>query len=374
MYNGRVLVSTFAGETAAFGGKGWEWARERMEEIAPIHFVPAFFVDPARYPSLKSIDGIFHWNGSWPLHLNPSSHRSEIACPRLDSDRHHLHHLKSKNTHSGKKKKTYMAAVSPWFFTVTLRTRFVEQELDLSRRRLALRPAVGIYSIDPGSGRDGPDNIMEWCAASRLTVILLLRPSPPYHSTDSTYQLHALDADYGESHYIGPIKGAQPNSEGWVNGFPHLPWLKLNSHFARAFREGPPAKKHWLGLGKKVEAKMEKDEIYVWARPHLKDAPAPDAVERPSGWELTDDKFWAVIFATSPASITLCSKTEKPQYIQIPAGISKLSHPLVPGGGIQVQMIRNGVVVAQCAPTTDEFCVHERPEVYNFNAFVAMSE
>lgn len=27
--------------------------------------------------------------------------------------------------------------------------------------------------------------------------------------------------DYGESHYIGPIEGAQPNSQAWVDGFDH---------------------------------------------------------------------------------------------------------------------------------------------------------
>jgi Glycosyl hydrolase family 71 len=27
--------------------------------------------------------------------------------------------------------------------------------------------------------------------------------------------------DYGESHYIGPIKGAQPNSQAWVDGMDH---------------------------------------------------------------------------------------------------------------------------------------------------------
>jgi len=27
--------------------------------------------------------------------------------------------------------------------------------------------------------------------------------------------------DYGESHYIGPIKGDQPNSQAWVNGMDH---------------------------------------------------------------------------------------------------------------------------------------------------------
>ena len=28
-------------------------------------------------------------------------------------------------------------------------------------------------------------------------------------------------SDYGESHYIGPIDGAQPNSQEWVDGFNH---------------------------------------------------------------------------------------------------------------------------------------------------------
>jgi hypothetical protein len=33
-------------------------------------------------------------------------------------------------------------------------------------------------------------------------------------------KFHYLD-DYGESHYIGPIEGAQPMSDAWVNGFDH---------------------------------------------------------------------------------------------------------------------------------------------------------
>ena len=43
--------------------------------------------------------------------------------------------------------------------------------------------------------------------------------------------------DYGESHYMAPVRGAQPNSEAWVDGFPHSPWLVLNAYFARAFKE-----------------------------------------------------------------------------------------------------------------------------------------
>lgn len=80
--------------------------------------------------------------------------------------------------------------------------------------------------------------------------------------------------DYGESHYIGPIKGAQPNSQAWVDGFDHLPWLKLSGYFARAFKDG-------------VYPLIEEDQIYMWARPHPKDAEAvDDNVSRPRNWEL----------------------------------------------------------------------------------------
>jgi hypothetical protein len=51
----------------------------------------------------------WQWNGGWPLHLTRDSPRDEIECPTLDTDHHHLRHLRSR---------TYMAAVSPWFFTV----------------------------------------------------------------------------------------------------------------------------------------------------------------------------------------------------------------------------------------------------------------
>lgn len=100
-----------------------------------------------------------------------------------------------------------------------------------------------------------------------------------------------VSIDYGESHYIGPIKvratfthshthilnwflqGAQPNSEAWVDGYPHEPWLYLNSYFARAFKDG-------------VYPEIRRDKIFVWARPHPKDAVANEEVPRPDNWEL----------------------------------------------------------------------------------------
>jgi glucan endo-1,3-alpha-glucosidase len=96
--------------------------------------------------------------------------------------------------------------------------------------------------------------------------------SPGFHNNRSLLQ------DYGESHYIAPVHGAQPNSQPWVDGFPHTPWLALNAYFARAFKEGcmPP---------------IVRDKIFVWARPHPKTATAPDHVPRPRDWELVSLRF-----------------------------------------------------------------------------------
>ena len=86
--------------------------------------------------------------------------------------------------------------------------------------------------------------------------------------------LSSIILDYGESHYIGPIKGAQPNSEAWVNGFDHQAWLRLNSYFSIAFKTG-------------IYPRISRDEVYIWARPHPKSAVAAnDSVPRPKNWQL----------------------------------------------------------------------------------------
>jgi len=67
-----------------------------------------------------------------------------------------------------------------------------------------------------------------------------------------------LAPDYGESHYIAPVRGAQPNSQAWVEGSSPCPWLVLNAYFARAYKEGrmPP---------------IERDKIFIWAAAALKE-------------------------------------------------------------------------------------------------------
>jgi glucan endo-1,3-alpha-glucosidase len=79
---------------------------------------------------------------------------------------------------------------------------------------------------------------------------------------------HALSTDYGESSYIGPIEGDQPNSQAWTNHFPHDGWLKMTRYYANAFKSGAyPA--------------VTEDSVYIWSRPHSKDAWVADYVGRP---------------------------------------------------------------------------------------------
>jgi hypothetical protein len=78
--------------------------------------------------------------------------------------------------------------------------------------------------------------------------------------------------DYGESHYVGPIEGAQPGSNAWVDGFDHSPWLDIAAPYISAFKTGA-----WRQL--------ERDELYMWSRPHLHSADAQDDnLGKPLGW------------------------------------------------------------------------------------------
>lgn len=53
--------------------------------------------------------------------------------------------------------------------------------------------------------------------------------------------------------------------------------------------------------------------------------------------------------------------------------MSKLSCPLVVGGGIHARMDRDEEQVAEIHTTDSDFCFTDRPNVYNFNVFVAES-
>ncbi|TRM68947.1 glycosyl hydrolase family 71-domain-containing protein [Schizophyllum amplum] len=73
-------MSSIPAATSADMHEAWLVVKRRLEEYAPVIFMPAFFIDPGMIPE------------------------REIEMPALDSDKHHLRHLGGW---------AYMAAVSP---------------------------------------------------------------------------------------------------------------------------------------------------------------------------------------------------------------------------------------------------------------------
>ena len=69
--NGHMLVSTFAGESCTFGsnqGLNDAWTRAVKPgggTIPNIWFVPSFFIDPTRFPSMPVLDGAFQVSTSF---------------------------------------------------------------------------------------------------------------------------------------------------------------------------------------------------------------------------------------------------------------------------------------------------------------------
>lgn len=337
-YNNKVFVSTFSGENCFFGQGSvvQGWSSQFLGQLTganSVFFVPSFFVDPSTFASggwLSIMDGGFNWNSAWPTDATPSNLGS-LASKEA---------TKSANTLQGSSSsqlvqnlvsslgndveyttalqgKTYLAGVSPWFFTHYSPQTYNKNWVYLS------------------------DNLY----ASRWNALVQSRDSIPMVEV-ITWN------DYGESHYIGPIKGAQPNSQAWVNGFDHQAWLHLTKYFATAYKTGSfPT--------------ITNDAVYVWARPHPKNANAPDSVGKPANFEVLEDSMFAVVLATQGGTLQLNSHS-----FTVPAGFSQYSIPLSPGDTMHATLIRNGATVVDVHPSGYSF--NANPPSYNYNAFVAM--
>lgn len=78
LYNGRVMASSFSGETCTFGqgsvASGWSTQFvQQLTGSSAVHFVPSFFVDPSQFNTYSGvIDGMFNWNSGWPIQVTAS--------------------------------------------------------------------------------------------------------------------------------------------------------------------------------------------------------------------------------------------------------------------------------------------------------------
>ncbi|EPQ54502.1 glycoside hydrolase [Gloeophyllum trabeum ATCC 11539] len=318
-YDGKVFASTFAGESCKFGqgsvAQGWSSQFTQHPDLTganAVYFAPSFFVDPSTFGTFNGVmDGDFNFNSGWPITLTTASAQSVVSGLGA-------------TLHNGGKR-AYMAAVSPWFFTHYSPQTFNKNFIYLADSHLYPTRWANLVAA-----RDKIDlvEVVTW-------------------------------NDYGESHYIGPIEGAQPNSQAWVDGLNHTGWLDMTSYFATAYKTGSyPA--------------ITKDKIYLWSRTHPRDADANDPVGKPSNFELTQDQLWAVVMTTAPATVTLSTSATSSQTFNVPAGLSKLSMPITAGGTMKGVISRNGQDVVTLQP--DGFQFNGSPASYNYNAFVAFSQ
>ncbi|KAG8908652.1 hypothetical protein FRB99_004940 [Tulasnella sp. 403] len=311
--SGAVYVSTFAGEYCSWGQgsivPGWVQAVKTGPGTAGVKtkFIPGFFTNASsNYMYRDFMDGMFPWNNGWPMGDYDTN---------WDPDAYDLQYV------DRTRGQVYMAPVSPWFFT-----------------------HYPPYSWNKNWIYRGDDHHY----VGRWEQVI-------YHRAQVDLVEIVTWNDYGESSYIGPIGKDQPNSQAWVNGFPHNAWLTLTGYYAKAWKSG-----QWPTI--------TKDTIYMWARPHGAADTAPDpSCGRPNNADWTSDKFWVILFATAPGQLKLQQGTSS-SITNVIAGVNKLSLPsAVTNTGVYATLARNGVLVfSYFAPIT---FTHSPPR-YNFNAFV----
>ncbi|KAH6904267.1 alpha-1,3-glucanase [Coprinopsis sp. MPI-PUGE-AT-0042] len=307
--NEKPLVLTFGGQFCQFGqstvDQGWS-AALKQEDLPPIHFMPAFFIDPSALDSMSSLDGAFSWDSAWPMGNYDISN---------DYDVQNLAHLGGR---------TYMAGVSPWFFT-----HYGPDSYDKNL----------IYRSD------------NWLLAERWEMLIKNR--------DRIDMVQVISwNDYGESHYMGPIEGDQPQSESWTTGFDHQAWLYLQEYYIAAYKTGQfPF--------------IPRDSIFLWGRlyPALADAPN-DPVAKPSNYRFTEDFVWAVVLLSSDAQFTL-SCGDSNIRMSLPGGLSKVRLHLDTDCHVRAVVTRNSRTVLDFSP--EGYAFQKAPPSYNFNAFATMS-
>ncbi|KAF5315005.1 hypothetical protein D9619_007104 [Psilocybe cf. subviscida] len=385
MYSGRAFVSTFAGANCNFGqgsaAQGWK-SQFTQPLSGKIYFVPSFFVDPATLKDFAGVmDGDCNWNSGWPIQVttefaqnavkefsqaeqqNEGQGSNSNANARLttagaggslaaniasaveamlsktqqalakfigstDTDDQHISGLETLQGNVNKRdgdadgKPAYMAAVSPWFFTHYGPDSFNKNSVFLSDQHLYSKRWDSLIAQ-----RDKFDivQVLTW-------------------------------NDYGESHYVGPIKGAQPNSQAWTDGMDHTAWLALTKYYAAAFKTGSyPSSARTLWSCSPARTRR--------TRRYRRTASPPPPPPPPA------DELCAVRGRlVGRRHVVLSVSADGSNGKTFPAGVSKLAISISAGDMMRAVVQREGKSVLELKP---EFTFQGSPKTYNYNAFVA---
>lgn len=138
----------------------------------------------------------------------------------------------------------------------------------------------------------------------------------------------------------------------------------MTSYYATAFKTGS-------------YPKITKDKVYMWARPHLKDATASsDSTGKPTNYATDEDSAFVLVFAQAASTVWISSSTcpcdtTQGQSFSVPAGVTQLNVPLYNGMVMRATLTRNSQTLVNLAP--DGYKCTNSPTTYNYNAFVAMA-
>ena len=162
--------------------------------------------------------------------------------------------------------------------------------------------------------------------------------------------------DYGESHYVGPIKGSLPNSEAWTIGFNHTAFLDVHKFYAEGFKTGS-------------FPNITEDRLVIWSRPHPALAKASDDnVGAPTSFDLFQDNVWALAITSVPGTVTLKTSPTNSKSFNVLSGVTKLAIPISPGDTMGGSIERNGQTVVEVS--ADGFTFDGNPKTFNYNFLV----
>ncbi|KAL2192789.1 glycoside hydrolase family 71 protein [Corynascus similis CBS 632.67] len=319
LVDGRVFASSFAGD-------GLDVDAVRAAAGIDVFFVPNLHPGQG---SLAAVDGAFNWM-AWPNDGNNKAPKPGNLVSVADGDNAYLDWLGEK---------TYMAPISPWFFT------HFGPEVSFSKNW-----------VFPGG----------FLIFDRWNEVL-----------EKGFPMVELITwnDYGESHYIGPLSSPHydDGNSKWTNDMPHNGWLELSKPFIAAYKNKDTS----------VDKYITQDQIIYWYRRTLGslDCDATDTTAgrpanndsgnyfqgRPDGWQTLEDVVYVVTLLTQPGAITVSSGGRVIEQ-EVSAGANILTVPAGVGKQ-QFSLSRGGQVVLQDTSLMDisDVCPCG---LYNFNAYV----
>ncbi|WVW79367.1 hypothetical protein I302_101335 [Kwoniella bestiolae CBS 10118] len=308
-FEGKLFVSSFWGE-------GTDWVKVRENVGVELYVCPYYYASQAAADT-PGLDGLFSWR-TWP-----GEGQDTVVFENMTTapDEEYLSLLAPLG-------KSYMAPVSPWFYShLPASTGFPKN--------------YHLYS----------DTL--W--PTRWQQILDLVTTYP----DQVKFVEIITwNDWTESSLITPYRGTMTTdgNKEWSEDFDHSAFMDMMGPFISAFKAGNAA------------PQVTENRIVWWYRPTLKAAECSgtDSVgEKPRGWEMAADSVFVAALTTGPATVTVTIGGTASSQQVTEAGVHTLAFPMSVGVvSFQMDVDGGGSASGQGTIEISDQCYRG---MYNFN-------